>query len=209
VTCLLRIAADGTWREAATEHVYRRHSAAAVREACVTVLSVILFNRRTDPHRVLGLQAGASEDEVRDHKRLLLKWLHPDRNPARQGDGRERELLTRVLEAAAEIEGKRPVTMDAAPPPIPPRPSPGRRPPQQQATMRESDAGDPPAQDWERSFKLRLARGLSASFHSLRRACYACAVLLATLILWRYVMQEPIGVSLHRYSQAAMGFASW
>ena len=216
VKSLLRIAADGGRREAGAEHVYRKHSPEAVREACTALLSVILFNRGADPYRVLGLPAGASEDEVREHKRLLLKWLHPDRNPTKAGGGRERELLSRVLDAAAIIEGKRPMVAQIEPPPIPSRPSTARRVAPRATPATKKGEAPVLATSWQRSlmlwkhsFKLKLARTLTLSFRSLWRAGFALAALLAALIVWRYVMEEPIGLSLQRYSEAALGLVSW
>jgi hypothetical protein len=212
VKSVLRIAADGAKREAATAHVYRANAPEAVREACTSFLSVVLFNRRSDPYRVLGLSPGASEEEVREHKRLLLKWLHPDRNPAKAASGRHRELLSRVLEAAAEIEGKRPSVMPSPePPPIPRRtasaPHGTTRPAPAPLIAKDADfsAEHPPRS----SFKLRFARALSRSGHGLRRASVGAAAVLCALVLWRYVMEEPIGLSLQKYSQAAIGLISW
>lgn len=208
---ILRIAADGGKREAATAHVYRTHSPEAVREACTAFLSVVLFNRRSDPYRVLGLAAGASEEEVREHKRLLLKWLHPDRNPAKAACGRHRELLSRVLEAVAEIEGKRPSARPLPePPPMPRRPASaphGTKRPANAPLIAEDavfSAEQPP-----RNFKPRLAQALSRSVHGLRRASVGAAAVLCALVLWRYVMEEPIGLSLQKYSQAAIGLFTW
>ena len=58
------------------------------------------FDKRSDPYRVLGLAQGASMEDVRENKRLLLKWLHPDRNPRPA----EWAHLARVIEAAEAIE---------------------------------------------------------------------------------------------------------
>jgi hypothetical protein len=39
-----------------------------------------LLRPEADCHRVLGLQPGAPRATARSHMRLLLQWLHPDRN---------------------------------------------------------------------------------------------------------------------------------
>jgi hypothetical protein len=100
---VLRIVAEGEWRDAATEHVYSKHSAETVRAASAAFLATVLFGRKTDPYRALGLPPGASLGEVREHKRLLLKWLHPDRNP----EATEQAHLAKVIAAAEAIEGGR------------------------------------------------------------------------------------------------------
>ena len=45
------------------------------------VETVMLF-AGAEPARVLGLAAGASRAEMRTHLRWLMRWLHPDHNPA-------------------------------------------------------------------------------------------------------------------------------
>ena len=43
-------------------------------------LQQVLFRPDADCYRVLGLAPGASRTIARSHMRLLLQWLHPDRN---------------------------------------------------------------------------------------------------------------------------------
>ncbi len=62
-------------------------------------LLVALFGEQFDPHRTLGLSVGSPADVVQDHKKWLLKWLHPDRNPNQNLAG----LSVRVLAASAEL----------------------------------------------------------------------------------------------------------
>ncbi|MBZ9937950.1 J domain-containing protein [Mesorhizobium sp. BR1-1-16] len=64
-------------------------------------LLVVLFGQESDPHRTLGLAAGASPELVQDHRKWLLKWLHPDRNPNPNLAG----LSVRVLAASAALAG--------------------------------------------------------------------------------------------------------
>lgn len=186
---LLRIVADGEWRAPSTEHVYRRHSAEEVRAASAAFLAAALFHRKADPWRVLGITPDASAEDLRENKRLLLKWLHPDRNPSPGA----RSYLGRVLEAAEAIEeGRaRPAAPDQPPPIVVPRrakktrrakPDPVRGAVQQ---IVEAVA---------RAGKVLLLTGL---------------VLILGLVAWRYVMDEPIGVSLERYSKLALGMARW
>lgn len=63
-------------------------------------LQKIILESGADHHRALGLARGASAIEVRDHKRLLLKWLHPDRNH----NAWESTLFLRVQEAVEKLE---------------------------------------------------------------------------------------------------------
>lgn len=81
-------------------------------EAAKHYLRRLLQEPSSDPYRRLALRPGAPEKAVRDHKRWLLKWLHPDRNPSKW----EAQLFAVVNTAAAEVEsGAAAVT----PPPAP------------------------------------------------------------------------------------------
>lgn len=52
----------------------------AIRDASRAYLQLVLFAEDSDCFRVLGVQPGASTEQMRDHMRWLLRWLHPDRN---------------------------------------------------------------------------------------------------------------------------------
>lgn len=205
VKCLLRIVADGEWRDASTEHVYRTHSPEAVRSASAAFLTVVLFGRQTDPYRVLGLPPGASLGNVRENKRLLLKWLHPDRNP----EAKEQEFLARVIEAAGAIEGGRSHSFGVSAGP-PPSPSPAARakpvPSKKRSALTGAKRGP-----WGIARAVRQA--VAQSIPGLRRVAISSAValviLLSGLIAWRYAMDEPIGASLARYSKLAVGIVAW
>jgi hypothetical protein len=202
---LLRIVAEGEWRDASTEHVYRKHGREAVRAASAAFLTVVLFGRQTDPYRVMGLPPDAPLGEVRENKRLLLKWLHPDRNP----EAREQEYLARVIEAAEAIESGRSHTFGSSArrrpsrsPSAPAKPAPGKRRSAVAGTGRDS---------WEITRAARQA--VAQSTPGLRRAgksaAVALTILLCGLIAWRYAMDEPIGASLARYSKVALGMVAW
>lgn len=49
-------------------------------EAATFYLQQVLFAPGADHYRTLGVAAGASDEQIRQHYRLLLRWLHPDRN---------------------------------------------------------------------------------------------------------------------------------
>lgn len=72
-----------------------------VKDAAVFYLQHLLMNAEGDDYRQLGLRRGASLQDVKDHKRSLLKWLHPDRNHSPW----EQVLFGRVKAAADRIEG--------------------------------------------------------------------------------------------------------
>ena len=94
VPVLLRIAAgdDAAEREAADLTVRSRD---VVRRAAVFFIEQILFAPDADSYRVLGSAAQASASELRSNAALLLKWLHPDRDP----QGERSIFVSRVTEA--------------------------------------------------------------------------------------------------------------
>lgn len=53
--------------------------AAVVREASQLYLKHVLFDPDADHYRVLGVASDADSTQIREHRRWLLKWLHPDR----------------------------------------------------------------------------------------------------------------------------------
>src|SRR5688572_8224060 len=78
----------------------RGRDAKALRQAATLFLQQALFYPGANSHRILGLEHGATAEEISDHRRLLLKWLHPDRNPSSW----EQMLFQRVIAAAADLE---------------------------------------------------------------------------------------------------------
>jgi hypothetical protein len=60
----------------------RSISEASLVDASKFFLRHIVGSGGNDNHRTLGLPKGASKEDVREHRRWLLKWLHPDRNPS-------------------------------------------------------------------------------------------------------------------------------
>ena len=94
VPVLLRIAAgdDAAEREAAEQTVRSRD---VVRRAAAFFVEQVLFAPDTDSYRVLGSAPQASAGELRSNAALLLKWLHPDRDP----HGERSIFVSRVTEA--------------------------------------------------------------------------------------------------------------
>jgi hypothetical protein len=188
---LLHVVAEGEWRAPSTEHVYARHSVGEVRAASAAFLTAALFHRKADPYRTLGLAPGARPEDIRENKRLLLKWLHPDRNP----DPRERAYLGQVIEAAEAIEEARATPgrrTEVKPPPIvvAPRARATRHPRPSRLRQAAAQLADGAAQTG------KLVLGVSAAT-------------LVGLVAWRYVMNEPIGTSLERYAKFAQAVISW
>lgn len=208
---VLRIVAEGEWRSVATEEAYRSHSAEAIRAASASFLKVVLFEKASSPHRVLGLSPGATEDEVRENKRLLLKWLHPDRNPQAE----ERALLAKVIEAAEAIDVGRGRTKTASSSTSNqngqrPRSGPSaRRQPQASAARPAAKASGAPRRASPSRGRYVLTRGLGLVARITKLTALAAVVAVGGLIAWRMTMHEPIGVSLARYSKIALGAASW
>ena len=71
-----------------------------IRQAAVFFLQQTIAKSGHDRFRTLGLPAHASKDDIRIHKRWLLKWLHPDRNPSKW----ETTLFHRVSSVAETLE---------------------------------------------------------------------------------------------------------
>lgn len=53
---------------------------AHLHEACTFFVTELLFAPGADSYRVLGLQANCDPVRIKDHHRLLIRWLHPDRD---------------------------------------------------------------------------------------------------------------------------------
>jgi hypothetical protein len=80
-------------------------SAEQIKQASQFYLQKLLTTAGADNHRKLGLDYGATSLQIKDHKRWLLKWLHPDRNPSKW----ESLLFVEVGKAAVQIEALKPV----------------------------------------------------------------------------------------------------
>lgn len=57
------------------------HDEKTLQEAASFYLQQQLIASKSNPFRCLGLTDQATQDDIVLHKRWLLKWLHPDRNP--------------------------------------------------------------------------------------------------------------------------------
>ena len=65
-------------------------------EAARFYVQQVLLVQGVDAYRTLGTDPGADHATLRDHYRLLLRWLHPDRSEGEQWDS---ALATRVNQA--------------------------------------------------------------------------------------------------------------
>lgn len=91
---LIKIAADDAEACDAAERATGRPRA-QIREAAALFLQQVLFAPEADHYRVLGLSERASRQDLREHMRWLMKWLHPDR----RCDDWESTFAERVLAA--------------------------------------------------------------------------------------------------------------
>lgn len=69
-------------------------------EASKHYLRGLITDSKNNPYTTLGLSAAATPEEIKAHKRWLLKWLHPDRNPSKW----EAVLFKKVSMAAEALE---------------------------------------------------------------------------------------------------------
>jgi hypothetical protein len=71
-----------------------------LQSAAVFIVNHVISRAGNDNFRLLGLPQGANSEDIRIHKRWLLKWLHPDRNHSTW----ESALFRKVNEAAKRLE---------------------------------------------------------------------------------------------------------
>jgi hypothetical protein len=100
ILALIRIVA-GSDDEMAALDLPDVKSPTEMREAAAFFMQQVMFQKDNDSHRILGLNSKSTAQQIKDHKRLLLKWLHPDRNQNKW----ERVYFQRVLHAAEKLEG--------------------------------------------------------------------------------------------------------
>lgn len=79
IALLLRIAANETEaceQACASSGEPRR----IVVEAAVLYIQQVMFHPESNSYRVFGVDVDALEGKIREHRRWLLRWLHPDRS---------------------------------------------------------------------------------------------------------------------------------
>lgn len=77
---LIRIVAGD---EAALSEARQRseEAGAVVREAAAFYIQQVMFVSGSNSYRLLGVDADAPDERIKEHYRWLVRWLHPDRNP--------------------------------------------------------------------------------------------------------------------------------
>lgn len=110
VTPLIRVAAGSQEevREFAAKYGFSENY---IREACIFFLHEAVLFTGADSLRTLGLEHNASPEDIREHKRWLLMWLHPDRNDNRW----ESALFQRVVRSAKAAAEPRAAISQSAP----------------------------------------------------------------------------------------------
>lgn len=103
VTPLIRVAA-GSKELAQGFSTKYGFSESYIREACIFFLQEAVLFSGAGSHRTLGLEQDASPEQIREHKRWLLMWLHPDRNNNRW----ETALFQRVVRSAKALAEPQP-----------------------------------------------------------------------------------------------------
>lgn len=76
-----------------------------VAEAARHYLLLHLLDPRAQGVKLLGLNPGCTAEMVKEHKRWILKWLHPDRNPSKW----ESSLFAKISTLKLDDTGSRPV----------------------------------------------------------------------------------------------------
>lgn len=157
----------------------------ALRQAAIFFLQQVLLFPGADSYRILGLKRGATAEEIHDHRRLLLKWLHPDRNPSSW----EQMLFQRVVTAAEGLEQQL------------------GNPPARNATVGASRHRQLPRSRAHRPPAVRRTQAVTwrARLRSyIRRAAFAVILLTLGGGAWRIFIGEPFSLSLTR-----MGSLLW
>jgi hypothetical protein len=101
ISVVLRIAAEGQ-AQAGSAAEAMGTTVEELYQACLFYLQTIMLHPNAGDARLLGLSEPVDPHALRDHKRLILKWLHPDRNR----NNWENKLFLRVHAAIVRLEKK-------------------------------------------------------------------------------------------------------
>lgn len=96
---LLKIAAEGVERAVLDADQFGA-TPSELHQACVFYLQTVVFHEQASDARLLALSGPVSPQELRNHKRMIFKWLHPDRNH----NSWESKLFLRVKAASLRLE---------------------------------------------------------------------------------------------------------
>jgi len=164
---LIRIAAQSE-EDIAWASRTRARSSDDIREASVMFLQQVLFHPRADSLRLMGLGPNATLVDLHEHRKWLLKWLHPDRN----ADKWESQLFKRVLDASGEAKKILDTESRVAVPAMPAQRS--RRHGHRNAARHRKQLND-----------AKKAAGPSRLKRNIRRGCYAVFTVALLAIGWQ------------------------
>jgi hypothetical protein len=99
VHSLLRVAV-GEETEEALAIVSKGRSHDEIHQAAAFFIEQVLLHRDADSYRVLGATPEATTPELRRNMALLMRWLHPDKDP----DGRRSMFAGRVTRAWDDVK---------------------------------------------------------------------------------------------------------
>ncbi len=184
---LIRIAADSD-EDIAWASRTRARSPREIREAAVMFLQQVLFHPRADSFRLMGLTPTATLDDLQEHRKWLLKWLHPDRNP----DKWESQLFKRVLDAAGDAQ-RQLKAQAGAPLRLAPPPRSGRRSHRNSRGRRLLPAAKA---DASRSNRIQKR---------IRRSCYVLITVALLAIGWQLWDDQ----SLTNFPVIRTGWVNW
>jgi hypothetical protein len=71
----------------------------SISDAVQFYVEEVMFAPGADAHRMLGCSAGATMDELKAHRTLLLLWLHPDRAGTTGAQAKSAGMSRRVIDA--------------------------------------------------------------------------------------------------------------
>ena len=99
MSSVLKIAAEGVER-AALDADHFGATPGELHQASVFYLQTVVFHEQASDARLLALTEPVSPQELRNHKRMIFKWLHPDRNH----NSWESKLFLRIKAASLRLE---------------------------------------------------------------------------------------------------------
>jgi hypothetical protein len=99
VYSLLRVAA-GEETEDSVAIASKGRSPEEMHKAAAFFIEQVLLHPDADSYRVLGATRGATTAELRRNMALLMRWLHPDKDP----EGRRSMFVNRVTRAWDELK---------------------------------------------------------------------------------------------------------
>jgi len=170
---LVRIAADSE-EDLSWASRTRARTLAEIREAAVMFLQQVLFHPRADNFRVLGLRPNATLEELHEHRRWLLKWLHPDRNH----DKWESQLFKRVVDASSQVQRQ----LSGASPAFPSA-QPSRRPARDDRNRRHHRRAQNAPKQQSRTDRLK---------RHIRRGCYFMLTAAILVLGWQVLTGQSI-----------------